>query len=36
MRSIGITHTYPAHELSSADVIVASLEQLTPELIRTL
>lgn len=36
MRSIGITHTYPAHELSSADVIVESLEQLTPELIRTL
>lgn len=36
MRCIGITHTYPASELSAADVIVRSLEELTPELIRTL
>jgi beta-phosphoglucomutase-like phosphatase (HAD superfamily) len=36
MRCIGITHTYPASELSAADVVVQSLEQLTPELIRTL
>ena len=36
MRCIGITHTYPASELSAADLIVESLEQLTPELIRTL
>ena len=36
MRCIGITHTYAASELSSADLVVHSLEQLTPELIRTL
>ena len=36
MRCIGITHTYPASDLSSADLVVHSLEQLTPELIRTL
>ena len=36
MRCIGITHTYAASELSGADVVVQSLEQLTPELIRTL
>lgn len=36
MRCIGITHTYPAAELSAADLVVESLEQLTPELIRTL
>lgn len=36
MRCIGITHTYPALELSAADLVVASLEQLTTELIRTL
>jgi beta-phosphoglucomutase-like phosphatase (HAD superfamily) len=36
MRCIGITHTYPASELSSADLIVQSLEELTPDLIRTL
>lgn len=36
MRCIGITHTYSASELSSADLVVHSLEQLTPELIRTL
>jgi HAD superfamily hydrolase (TIGR01509 family) len=36
MRCIGITHTYPASELSAADVVVQSLEELTPELIRAL
>ena len=36
MRCIGITHTYAATELSGADAIVQSLEQLTAELIRTL
>jgi beta-phosphoglucomutase len=36
MRCIGITHTYAASQLSGADVVVQSLEQLTPELIRTL
>jgi beta-phosphoglucomutase len=33
---IGITHTYPVSELLDADAIVTSLEELTPDLIRTL
>lgn len=36
MRCIGITHTYPASDLSEADVIVRHLDELTPDLIRTL
>lgn len=36
MRCIGITHTYPASELSSADLIVNRLEDLTSDLIGTL
>lgn len=36
MRCIGITHTYPASELSAADIVVRSLAELTPELIRAL
>ena len=33
---IGITHTYPVSELLRADAIVSSLDELTPELIRSL
>lgn len=33
---IGITHTYPVAELLEADAIVTSLDELTPELIKTL
>jgi HAD superfamily hydrolase (TIGR01509 family) len=33
---IGITHTYPVSELLAADTIVATLAELTPELIRSL
>jgi HAD superfamily hydrolase (TIGR01509 family) len=33
---IGITHTYPVAELFEADVIVTSLDELTPELIKQL
>jgi beta-phosphoglucomutase len=33
---IGVTHTYPVSELMGADAIVASLDELTPELIRAL
>ena len=33
---IGITHTYPVQELMRADTIVSSLDELTPELIRSL
>jgi beta-phosphoglucomutase len=33
---IGITHTFPVAELLRADTIVSSLDELTPELIRSL
>ena len=33
---IAITHTYPVPELMQADAIITSLEEVTPELIRTL
>ena len=33
MQCIGITHTYPAEELSEADVIVRGLDEITPQLI---
>jgi beta-phosphoglucomutase len=33
---IGITNTYPVSELMEADAIITSLEELTPDLIRTL
>jgi beta-phosphoglucomutase len=33
---IGITNTYPVSELLDADAIITSLDELTPELIRTL
>ena len=33
---IGITHTYAAPELHLADAIVASLDEITPEMIRSI
>ena len=37
LRTIGVTHTYPAHELSdAADLVIAHLDQLTPDLLATL
>jgi beta-phosphoglucomutase len=36
MKCVAITNTYAASELTSADVIIDSLEQFTEELIRTL
>ena len=33
---IGITHTYPVSELLGADAIVGSLDEITPQLIRSL
>jgi beta-phosphoglucomutase len=33
LHCIGITHTYPVNELLTADAIVSSLAELTPELI---
>jgi beta-phosphoglucomutase len=36
LRTIGVTHTYPANELNgSADLVISHLDQLTPELLRT-
>jgi beta-phosphoglucomutase-like phosphatase (HAD superfamily) len=36
MKCVGITHSYPASELAGADAIVASLDEFTEELIRTM
>jgi HAD superfamily hydrolase (TIGR01509 family) len=36
LASIGITHTYPRAELASADRVVDSLDEITPELCRGL
>ena len=36
MRCVGITNTYPASELTSADVVIRSLDEFTVELIQQL
>jgi beta-phosphoglucomutase len=36
MKCVGITHTYPASELSAADAIVQHLDELTAQLFRAL
>jgi beta-phosphoglucomutase len=36
LRCIGITHTYPADQLSLADRVVESLSEFTPALVRSL
>jgi beta-phosphoglucomutase len=36
LRTIGITHTYPAARLGSADVVVASLDEITEAFVRGL
>jgi beta-phosphoglucomutase len=36
MKCVGITNTYPASELSSADAVISSLDEFTDALIRTL
>lgn len=36
MKTIGVTHTYPADQLGEPDVVVQSLNEITPELIRLL
>jgi HAD superfamily hydrolase (TIGR01509 family) len=33
LRCVGITHTYPAHELRSADAVIDSLDELTLDLV---
>lgn len=36
MKTVGITHSYPASELTSADAVIDGLDALTPEFIRAL
>ena len=36
MACVGVTHTYPRAELAAADRVVDSLDEITPELCRTL
>jgi beta-phosphoglucomutase len=36
MKCVGITHTYPASELTAADAVIASLDDFTEDLIRRL
>jgi beta-phosphoglucomutase len=36
LRCIAITHTYPASELALADVVIGTLDELTPALVRGL
>lgn len=36
LRCIAVTNTYPAHELTMADAIIASLDEFTPELVERL
>jgi beta-phosphoglucomutase len=36
LRTVGITHTYPADQLGPADVVIDSLSEFTPDLVRSL
>ncbi len=36
LRTVGITHTYPAQELGAPDRIIHSLDEFTPQLVRSL
>jgi beta-phosphoglucomutase len=36
LRTVGITHTYPAEQLGDPDVVITSLAEFTPELVRAL
>jgi beta-phosphoglucomutase len=36
LRTVGITHTYPADQLGVAEVVITSLAEFTPELVRSL
>src|SRR5688500_12634911 len=35
-RTIGITHTYPADQLGAPDVVIGSLAEFTPQLVRSM
>ena len=36
LRTVGITHTYPADQLGETDVIIKSLAEFTPDLVRSI
>jgi beta-phosphoglucomutase len=36
LRTVGITHTYPAEQLGNPDVVITSLAGFTPDLVRSL
>jgi beta-phosphoglucomutase-like phosphatase (HAD superfamily) len=36
LRTVGITHTYPADHLGAPDVVIKSLAEFTPELVRSI
>jgi beta-phosphoglucomutase len=36
LRTVGITHTYPAEQLGMADVVIDSLSEFSPDLVRSL
>jgi HAD superfamily hydrolase (TIGR01509 family) len=36
LRTVGVTHTYPAADLEDADLVISHLDQLTWEVLRTL
>jgi beta-phosphoglucomutase-like phosphatase (HAD superfamily) len=36
LRTVGITHTYPAGQLGASDVVIKSLDEFTPELVRSM
>jgi beta-phosphoglucomutase len=36
LRCVGITHTYPRHDLAAADAVIDSLAEITPGLIKAL
>jgi len=36
LRTVGITHTYPAEQLGASDVVIKSLAEFTPELVRSI
>jgi beta-phosphoglucomutase-like phosphatase (HAD superfamily) len=36
MKTVGITHSYPASELTAADAVIDRLDEFTPEFIRAM
>ena len=36
LRTVGITHTYPAEQLGNPEIVITSLAEFTPELVRSI